>query len=672
MLINDKIRQGVERIRSTLNDHSHHYYVLDDPTVTDIEYDKLLRELQALEAKYPSLVTSDSPTQRIGAASLSQFKTVKHQLPMLSLANAFKSQEVIDFDRRSRERSDENIIDYVVEPKLDGLAVSIRYDKGILVQAATRGDGNNGEDITQNVRTISSVPLKLTGDGLPKWLEVRGEVFISHKGFYALNQKRAANGEKTFMNPRNAAAGSLRQLDSAVTADRPLEIYCYALGELTGWELPETHWAMLQQLQRWGLRVSPLVETATDIEACLAYYEKIQQSRESLPYDIDGVVYKVNKLSVQDKLGNVARAPRWALAHKFPAQEETTVVNDIDVQVGRTGAITPVARLEPVLVGGVMISNATLHNQAEIERLDIRKGDRVIVRRAGDVIPEIVSVDKTTRKKSTRRYRFPENCPVCHSVIEYVDKGVIARCTGGLVCMAQVKQGIKHFSARKAMDIDGLGDKIVDQLVDSILIKDISGLYELSKQQLAGLDRLADKSAQNLIDAIEISKATTLQRFLFGLGISQVGETTAAVLAENLLTIDAVMEAGEEVLQDLPDVGPIVADSIVHFFDNKNNKKIVARLLKSGINWPVADKPTIDNTHPFSGKTIVLTGTLTTMSRNEAKKKLQGLGAKVTGSISKNTDFVIAGENPGSKSARAIEIGARLLNETEFIKKIEV
>ena len=672
MPVDEKARQHAELLRNTLNKQNHRYYILNDPLITDIEYDKLLRELQSLEEDHPELITPESPTQRVGAAPIVEFKSVKHQVPMLSLANAFDPQEVINFDRRARERSGQEKIDYVVEPKLDGLAVSIRYEQGIMVCAATRGDGSNGEDITQNVRTIASVPLKLVGDSLPDVLEVRGEVFISHKGFQVLNQERAANDEKTFMNPRNAAAGSLRQLDSAITASRPLEIYCYALGELSGAELPITHWIMLDRLRQWGLRISPLVEYVNDIEGCLAYYQKMKRQRESLPYDIDGIVYKVNDFLLQERLGNIARAPRWALAHKFPAQEETTIVNEIDVQVGRTGAITPVARLEPVLVGGVMVSNATLHNRAEIERLDIRKGDSVIIRRAGDVIPEVVSVIKSKRKKSARSYRFPDHCPVCNSSIEYGDEGVIAHCTGGLVCMAQVKEGIKHYASRKAMDIDGLGDKIIDQLVDNKIIVDILGLYELSKDQLADLDRLADKSAQNLIDAIESSKQTTLQRFLFGLGIHQVGETTSRVLAENLQTIDNIMDVDKEALQSLPDIGPIVAESMVLFFNNKNNKKIISRLLKAGIKWPLPKKPKIDHAHPFSGKTIVLTGTLESMSRIEAKATLEALGAKMTGSISKNTDLVVAGENPGSKVIKANEIGITIINEKEFIKRMTI
>ncbi len=670
MTVPTRARQRAADLRAQLNQHNYHYYVLDDPIVSDTEYDRLLRELQNLEASYKELVTADSPTQRVGAEPLSYFKEVKHKVPMLSLSNAFDENEVITFDRRIRERIDVDVVEYVAEPKVDGLAISLLYERGVLVRGATRGDGMTGEDVTQNVKTIRSIPLRLLGNRHPRLIEVRGEVFMTHQGFIALNKRQSSAGLKEFVNPRNAAAGSLRQLDPKLTAERPLRMFCYALGDVDARHLPESQFELLQQLSVWGLAVSPLAQLVKGVEQCLAYYRKMVAQRTSLAYPIDGIVYKVNSLSLQKSLGAVSRAPRWALAHKFPAQEETTVVKAIEVQVGRTGAITPVARLEPVFVGGVTVSNATLHNRAEIERLDLRVGDTVVVRRAGDVIPEVVTVVKKRRPRTTKRFKFPIRCPVCHSDIVYEGgEGIIARCSGGLYCSAQRKEHLKHFASRKAMDIDGLGDKIIDQLVEVGMVQDIADLYSLTVTQLAGLDRLADKSAQNLVDALERSKQTTLRRFLFALGISQVGETTAGQLADHYGSLESIMNATEDDLQSLTDIGPIVATNIFTFFCQSHNKQVISKLRRRGVKWPETEPIQRNSSKlPLSGKTIVLTGTLDAMARNEAKTRLQDLGAKVTGSVSSNTDYVIVGAEPGSKATKAEQLGVEMLDEKQFMK----
>lgn len=652
--------------------YNHEYYVLDQPSVTDHDFDQLMQRLQQLEAEFPELKSVDSPTQRVGGAVLDQFQTVKHQIPMLSLNNGFSDEDVQQFDRRNREGldlTDEQQITYVAEPKLDGLAISLLYENGILTTAATRGDGKQGEDITENVKTIRSVPLKLIGEVVPpSLLEVRGEVFISKTGFDALNKKQRQSGGKTFVNPRNAAAGSLRQLDSRVTAQRPLEIYCYSLGVCEGWQ-PKTHLDMLQGLSDYGFRVSPIIEEVVGYQACLDYYHRIGEQRDELPYDIDGIVYKVNRYDWQRSLGAIAKAPRWALAHKFPAQEKSTLVEAIEVQVGRTGAITPVARLKPVFVGGVTVSNVTLHNKQEVERLDIRVGDTVIVRRAGDVIPQIVSVNHQLRPDDSYAYNFPEICPVCQSDIEIQEGGVIARCTGGIACEAQLKQSIRHFAARKAMDIDGLGEKIVEQLVDEGLINSISDLYQLELEQLIALERFAQKSAENLLDSIAQSKQTELSRFLFALGIPQVGETTAQQLVNHFGSLEMIQQASVEQLEAIPDIGLIIAQEIESFFADVKNQLVIKSLLAAGIVWQEAEPVNLQELEnlPLADQVIVITGTLTSMSRSDAKRKLQSMGAKVTGSVSKKTSYVIAGADPGSKLKKAVDLGVKIIDEETML-----
>lgn len=661
----------VEDLREQINLHNYRYYVLDDPDVPDAVYDRLLRELETLEQQYPALVSPDSPTQRIGAAAASVLTEVRHAIPMLSLSNAFAEQEVRDFDRRVRERLGQDEVEYVAEPKLDGLAISVCYQGGILARAATRGDGSTGEDVTQNVRTIRSLPLKLIDADGARYVEVRGEVYISRRGFEKLNDGQRQAGEKLYVNPRNAAAGSLRQLDPQITAQRPLEIFCYAFGKVDGDKLPDTQYGNLQRLRQWGLRVCPDVEVVRGFEGCIDFYRRMESARESLAYDIDGIVYKVNQLDLQRRMGSISRAPRWALAHKFPAQEEVTVVKAIEVQVGRTGAVTPVARLDPVFVGGATVSNATLHNHAEIERLDIRVGDSVIVRRAGDVIPEVVSVVTDRRPGAAVKYRFPKKCPVCQSDIVYDGDGIIARCSGGLYCSAQRKESIKHFASRRAMDIEGLGDKLVEQMVERGLVKGVSDIYALSKADLIGLERMAEKSAQKLVDAIERSKSTTLARFLYALGITQVGETTAQVLAQHFGTLEELMVVDADSLQGVADVGPVVARSIRAFFDQSHNGEQVERLRQLGVHWPEQQHDKGSTSQPLAGKTFVLTGTLANMTRNEAKARLQALGAKVTSSVSGKTDYVVAGADPGSKVRKAESLGVSVLEEAGLLELIE-
>lgn len=657
-------------LREQIEQHNYLYYVLDAPRITDAEYDELLHELEQLESSYPQLVTPDSPTQRVGAAPLAAFETVKHEVPMLSLSNAFSDDEVKAFDKRIRERVGRDQIEYLAEPKLDGLAVSLLYEDAELVRAATRGDGTTGEDVTQNVRTIRSVPLHLRGKYIPQRLEVRGEVFMSRDGFRRLNEQQKKLDGKMFVNPRNAAAGSLRQLDPRLTAQRPLEALFYAVGDVQG-KLPDDQKGLLSALKNWGLRVSPLAAVVTGLDGCLRYYRRLANRRDELPYDIDGIVYKVNDIRLQNQLGYISRAPRWALAHKFPAQEQSTRVNSIEVQVGRTGAVTPVARLEPVFVGGVTVSNATLHNRAEIERLDVRVGDTVIIRRAGDVIPEIVSVDKQRRPKKARSFRFPKKCPVCGSEIVYEGEGIIARCSGGLFCSAQRKESIKHFASRRAMDIEGLGDKLVEQLVAMELVDNVADLYALQEEQLAGLERMAEKSARNLIKALTASKNTTLARFLFALGIPQVGETTAKQLAVHYGALAPLMKADEEELQEIADIGPVVAHSIYTFFRQPHNKDVITRLRRSGITWKEGKPAPLGGDGPLKDKTFVLTGTLASMTRDEAKARLQALGAKVTGSVSKKTDFVVVGKDPGSKADKARDLGIEMLDEPAFFNLVK-
>ena len=665
-----KIRQRVESLREQINAHNYAYYVLDNPEVTDSEYDRLLRELTELEQQYPELVTPDSPTQRVGAKPLSEFAEVQHEVPMLSLGNAFSEEDMIDFDRRVREVAGQKIIDYAAEPKLDGLAISLLYQDGVLVRAATRGDGHSGEDVTLNVRTIQAIPLKLRGRGYPPVLEVRGEVVMPKSGFEKLNQQQKEKGEKTFVNPRNAASGSLRQLDPRVTATRPLSFYSYGIGLIEGFAMPDTHSKMMQQLKEWGMRINPQSRVVQGVKGCMEYYQQMAKIRNDLPDEIDGIVYKVDNIALQEKLGFVSRAPRWAIAYKFPAQEEMTRLLAIDIQVGRTGALTPVARLEPVFVGGVTVSNATLHNQDEIDRLDVRIGDTVIVRRAGDVIPQIVSVVKSRRKGKPRRYHIPDKCPVCGSAAVRYDDEAVTYCTGGLYCEAQRKEAIKHFASRRAMNIDGLGDKLVEQLVDEGLVNHVDDLYKLTVDQLMQLERMGKKSAQNLVDALQQSKNTTLARFIFALGIHNVGETTAQTLASHFLTLDNLIKATEEELVAIPDIGPVVAQNVVTFFRQPHNREVIQQLIDAGIHWPAIKARKRDEL-PLAGKTFVVTGTLSSMGRNEAKAALQELGAKVSSSVSKKTDYVVVGENPGSKASKAEELGIEILEEAAFLELLK-
>lgn len=659
------------QLTAEIQQHNHAYYVLDEPSVSDYDYDQLMNALLALEDEFPSLVSPDSPSQRVGGAPLSEFDQVAHEVPMLSLSNGFAAEDIEQFDRRIHDELDlpiEQALDYVVEPKLDGLAVSLLYEQGVLVRAATRGDGKVGEDITANVKTIRSVPLRLMGDSVPAVLEVRGEVFMSRQGFERLNQQQLEQENKVFVNPRNAAAGSLRQLDSKVTASRPLEIFVYALGRVEGWQ-PQTQEEMLSGFKQMGLRVCPLVETVTGVQGCLDFYQKVLAARAGLDYEIDGVVYKLNRRDWQVSVGFIAKAPRWAIAHKLPAEERSTVVESIDVQVGRTGAITPVARLKPVFVGGVTVSNVTLHNQQEIARLGVRVGDTVIVRRAGDVIPQIVSANQSLRADDSSEYVFPTQCPVCTSPIILEEGGVIAKCSGGLICAAQLKQSIKHFASRKAMDIDGLGDKIVEQLVDQELIASVADLYTLNFEQVNDLERFAEKSAQNLLAAIADSKHCELAQFLYALGIGQVGESTAQLLANHFGSIAALKQADIEALEAIPDIGPIMAAGIVGFFADEKSMAVIEQLQTHGVQWQEMDPTQVSAPDELllAGKTLVMTGTFSSMSRSDAKKKLQTLGAKVTGSVSKKTTAVIVGADPGSKAQTAADLGVDVLSEDEML-----
>lgn len=662
------IVRRVEELRDNIDYHNYRYYSLDDPVVPDAEYDRLLRELESLENQYPELITPDSPTQRVGAAPLEAFGEIVHALPMLSLANAFDDAELVDFDRRVRDRLGREEIEYAAETKLDGLAASIRYEDGRLVTGATRGDGTRGEDVTQNIRTIKAVPLRLRGDDYPRVLEVRGEVFITQDGFRRLNETQAKRGEKPFANPRNAAAGGLRQLDPRKTAERHLTMFCYGVGEVLDGLLPETQADILDRLKHWGLRVSPEAAVVRGVDGCREYYRSMLARRESLGYAIDGVVFKVNAIAEQAALGAVSRAPRWAVAYKFPAEEELTRVNAIDVQVGRTGTLTPVARLEPVHVGGVTVTNATLHNQDEIDRKDVRVGDTVVVRRAGDVIPEVARVVKERRPRRTRRFYLPDRCPVCGSDVVRIEGEAAARCSGGLYCPAQRKQAVRHFASRRAMDIEGLGEKLVDQLVDGGLVNSILDIYSLGEEQVASLDRMGRKSAANLVAAIAKSRRAPLERFLFALGIRDVGEATAQSLAAHFGSVQALREADEDALQDVPDVGPVVARQITTFLAEAHNRQVLDGLLNLVELDAGAARGSGDA--PLAGKRFVLTGTLDAMPRDEAKRRLEALGAKVIGSVSKKTDYVVAGESPGSKKTKAEALGVPILDEEEFLKLI--
>ncbi|HAT1622081.1 TPA: NAD-dependent DNA ligase LigA [Raoultella planticola] len=666
----EPIEQKLTELRTTLRHHEYLYHVMDTPEIPDAEYDRLMRELRELEARHPDLITPDSPTQRVGAAPLASFSQVRHEVPMLSLDNVFDEESFLAFNKRVQDRlkSSDDLV-YCCELKLDGLAVSILYENGVLVQAATRGDGTTGEDITANVRTIRAIPLRLRGDNIPQRLEVRGEVFLPQAGFEKINEEARRTGGKVFANPRNAAAGSLRQLDPRITAKRPLTFFCYGVGALNGGELPGSHSGRLQQFKAWGLPVSDRVTLCHTPEEVLTYYRKVEEDRPNLGFDIDGVVIKVDSLALQEQLGFVARAPRWAVAFKFPAQEQMTFVRDVEFQVGRTGAITPVARLEPVHVAGVLVSNATLHNADEIERLGLRIGDKVVIRRAGDVIPQVVNVVLADRPEETREIVFPTHCPVCNSDVERVEGEAVTRCTGGLICGAQRKEALKHFVSRRALDVEGMGDKIIDQLVEKEYVHTPADLFRLTAGKLTGLDRMGPKSAQNVVNALEKSKATTFARFLYALGIREVGEATAAGLAAYFATIEALEQATIEELQKVPDVGIVVATHVFHFFAEENNREVIAQLRAEGVNWPapvVVNAEEIDS--PFAGKTVVLTGSLSQLSRDDAKARLMALGAKVAGSVSKKTDLVIAGEAAGSKLAKAQELGIAVIDEAEMLR----
>jgi len=673
MSVPSQARQRAEALREEIRNHDYQYYVLDNPEVPDSEYDRLFRELRELETKYPELLTPESPTQRVGGAPLGEFAQVQHAVPMLSLDNAFSSDDVAAFDRRVRDRLEtEAEIHYAAEPKLDGMAISLRYEQGVFVQAATRGDGRTGEDVTHNVKTIKAVPMELRGRGFPLVLAVRGEVYMPLAGFEAMNAQAREAGEKTFANPRNATAGSLRQLDPRVAAKRPLTMFVYGIGEVQGEGIPATHSDTLAQLAEWGFRVCPENDVVKGADGCVAYYERIGARRDRMPYEIDGVVFKVNDYAQQRELGFVSRAPRWAIANKFPAQEELTVVNGVDWQVGRTGAITPVARLEPVVVGGVTVSNATLHNIDELERKDVRLGDTVIVRRAGDVIPEVVGVVLKRRRKGARKVGLPRECPVCGSEVVRAEGEAVARCSAGLFCEAQRKEALKHFVSRKAMDIDGLGSKLIEQLVDAGQLLTPADLFDegrINAEMLADMERMGEKSASNLMAAIEDSRDVTLSRFLFALGIREVGEATAENLASHFGSLDAVIEAcsDPESLVKVPDVGPVVAEHIRAFFAEEHNLDVIRKLTgERGVRIQ-AVQTTDYKSEAFANKSFVVTGTLEAMSRDQAKAAIKQRGGKVTGSVSRKTDFLVYGEKAGSKLEKARELDVTLLNETEFL-----
>lgn len=666
------ISQQIEQLRESLRYHEYQYHVLDNPQIPDAEYDRLFHQLKALEQQYPEYLTEDSPTQRVGAKPLSGFAQVTHEIPMLSLDNAFSDEDFAAFVRRIQERliAMPNPLTFCCEPKLDGLAVSILYVNGKLTQAATRGDGTTGEDITLNIRTIRNIPLQLRTEHPPARLEVRGEVFMPQAGFEKLNEAALQHGEKTFANPRNAAAGSLRQLDPKITSQRPLMLNAYNIGIAEGVELPTTHYARLQWLKSVGIPINNEIQLCDGIENVLKFYRTMAEKRSTLGYDIDGTVIKVNDIALQRELGFISKAPRWAVAYKFPAQEELTLLKAVEFQVGRTGAITPVAKLEPVFVAGVTVSNATLHNGDEIERLDIAIGDTVIIRRAGDVIPQIIGVLHERRPTNAQKIEFPSHCPVCGSVITRIDGEAVARCTGGLFCAAQRKEALKHFVSRKAMDIDGVGAKLIEQLVDRELIHTPADLFKLDLITLMRLERMGEKSAQNALDSLQKAKKTTLARFIFALGIREVGEATALNLANHFKTLDALQNATFEQLQEVQDVGEVVANRIVLFWREAHNVAVVQDLIAQGVHWEVVETKEAGE-NPLKGKTVVLTGTLAQMGRDQAKALLQQLGCKVSGNVSAKTDFVIAGESAGSKLAKAQELNIRILDEEAFLALVK-
>ncbi|HAU1150996.1 TPA: NAD-dependent DNA ligase LigA [Legionella pneumophila] len=666
------IKETIEELKEQIRKYDYHYYVLDEPLVPDAEYDRCFKALQQLEAQYPQFLSPDSPTQRVGGTPSDAFMPVAHKQPMLSLSNVFTADELKAFIKRAIEKLDEpnQKLVFACEPKLDGLAVNMTYEDGVLTYAATRGDGAVGENITANIKTIASVPLRLRVNNPPKLIEVRGEVYIPTADFKAYNARARELGEKTFANPRNAAAGSLRQLNPEISANRPLAIYCYGIGACEGYKLPNSHLEQLNLLKEFGFRVSPETRKEIGIEGCLNYYHHMLAKRNQLPFEIDGVVYKIDSIPLQQQLGYVSRAPRFACAHKFPATEEMTRLIAVDFQVGRTGAVTPVARLEPVSVGGVTVSNATLHNFDEITRKDIRIGDTVVIRRAGDVIPEVVSVVLEKRPDNARTIELPKNCPICGSEVVREEDEAIARCVGGLYCKAQLKRMMWHFASRKAMYIEGLGSVLIDQLVDEGIVHHLADLYELDLQTLANLPRMGEKSAKNLLSALEKSKKTTFNRFLYALGIREIGEAGARVLAEHYLDVESLKAATIEELMTLNDIGPVAASHIVHFFAQPHNLEVINRLLELGIHWPKPEKIQVNPQNPFYGKTVVLTGTLSSMGREEAKAKLLALGAKVSGSVSSKTDYVIAGSEAGTKLIKAAELGVAIIEEDEFLKRI--
>jgi DNA ligase (NAD+) len=661
-------KQRIAQLRTEIEQHNYRYYVLDDPSIPDAEYDKLFRELQTLEAQHPEMLAADSPTQRVGATPLKSFAEVQHRTPMLSLNNAFSEEDVRAFDARIREALGEAEVEYAVEPKFDGLAITLSYRDGVFVRGATRGDGSTGEDVTENLRTVRTIPLRLRKP--IRDVEVRGEVLMFKRDFAKLNDAQRAKGEKEFANPRNAAAGSLRQLDSRITASRRLSFFSYGIGFCDGAQLPNRHDQHLALLQQWGVPVAQQRSVVRGLQGLLAYYREIGEAREQLPFDIDGVVYKVNDISQQQQLGFVSRAPRWAIAHKFPAEEAMTTLLDIEVQVGRTGALTPVARLAPVFVGGVTVTNATLHNEDEIRRKDARIGDTVIVRRAGDVIPEVARVVLERRPRDARQFAMPKVCPVCGSRVARLEDEAVWRCTGGLFCPAQRKQALLHFASRRAMNIEGLGDKLVEQLVDTHIVNNPAALYKLGLLAIINLERMGEKSAVNLLAAIEHSKHTTLARFIFALGIRNVGEATAKDLAQHFGSLDNLLAADVESLQQVHDVGPVVAQSIADFLAEAHNREVIEQLRACGVHW-AEQQPQAATSRPFSGKTFVLTGTLAVLSREAAKEKLEALGAKVSGSVSKKTDYVVAGVEAGSKLDKARELGVAVLDEQQFLALLE-
>jgi len=667
----DGVLEELSALREQIRVYDHHYYGLDEPLVPDAEYDRVFKALQSLEAKYPQYVKPDSPTQRVGASAHSALQPVVHRQPMRSLANVFSLDELQSFIKRVAEKLDDHTdILFACEPKLDGLAVNLTYEHGVLISAATRGDGEVGENITNNIKTISSVPLELSIDNPPSLIEIRGEVYMPLAGFEAFNEQARLKNEKTFANPRNAAAGSLRQLNPAITAKRPLDMYCYGIGACEGFDLPKSHLEQLALLKSMGCRVSTLTESAIGLAGCFAYYESIKALRDALPFEIDGVVYKVDSIAYQQQLGFISRAPRFACAHKFPASEEITTLLAVDFQVGRTGALTPVARLKPVSVGGVTVSNATLHNLDEIIRKDIQIGDTVIIRRAGDVIPEVVSVVMEKRPVKTEAIQMPKVCPVCGAEVVKEPGEAVARCTGGLFCKAQQKRMMWHFASRKAMAIDGLGSVLIEQIIDAGLVSDVSSLYVLSEASLMQLPRMGQKSAENVLASIERSKKTTFHRFLYALGIREIGEASARVIAHHFKDMDSLKRASIDELLTLKDIGPVAATYLVHFLAQPHNVDVIDKLLEHGVHWPIETRMEIDSNHPFYGKTMVLTGTLAHMSRDEAKAKLIALGAQVTGSVSLKTNYVVAGSDAGSKLDKATQLGVPVLSEEEFLAKL--